>query len=98
MLFQTKKVLEEFKDKVDAGTKKKIEEQMKALEESRKSGEPEEINAKIEALNKVVQEIGAKIYQEAAAKQSAKSSDKQGAEKSADDDVVDAEFTEKKEK
>ena len=98
VLFQTKKVLEEFKDKVDAGTKKKIEEQMKALEESRKSGEPEEINAKIEALNKVVQEIGAKIYQEAAAKQSAKSSDKQGAEKSADDDVVDAEFTEKKEK
>ena len=42
------------------------------MEEVRKKGEPAEINTKIEELNKVVQEIGAKMYQEAAAEQAKK--------------------------
>ena len=46
-------------------------------------------------MNKVVQEIGTKVYQEAAAKQQA--SDKGKNEDSNDkDNVVDAEFKEKK--
>ncbi len=69
VIFQTKKVLEEFKDKVDEKIKKEIEQKIKDLEEAKKEGNPEEINKKIEELNKKVQEIGTKIYQEAAAKQ-----------------------------
>ena len=69
VVFQTKKVLEEFKDKVDDKIKKEIEQKIKDLEEAKKEGNPEEINKKIEELNKKVQEIGTKIYQEAAAKQ-----------------------------
>ena len=91
-IYQTKKVLEEFKDKVDADTKKKVEDKLKELEDARKDAEAEVINTKIEELNKVVQEIGTKIYQEAAAKQSAV----KGAEKKPEDDVVDAEFKEHK--
>ncbi len=102
VLNQTKKVLDEFKDKVDADTKKNIEGKVKELEEARKTGDPETINPKIDELNKIVQEIGTKLYQEAAAKQQAeqakageaKGADAKGSE-SKDETVVDAEFKEK---
>lgn len=90
VVYQTRKVLEEFGDKVDAALKSKIEEKIKAVEDARKEGEPGAINKKIEELNKIVQEIGAKMYQDAAAKQSAEKGPK-----SDDDNVVDAEFKEK---
>ena len=98
VIFQTKKVLGEFKDKVDEETKKKIEDKIKELEDAKAKCEPTEINTKIEELNKVVQEIGQKVYAEAAAKQQAEqkqetpkgeSSSKNG------EKVVDAEFEEK---
>ena len=94
VVFQTKKVLDEFKDKIDATTKKKIEAGMAAVEEARKGGDPDTINSKIDELNKVVQEIGTKMYQEAAAKQQ-----KAGAGPGTTDDenIVDAEFKEKRE-
>src|SRR3989344_9038133 len=91
VIFQTKKVLEEFKDKIDASTKKKIEDKVKELEEVRTSGDPAVINAKIDEVNKVVQEIGAKMYQDAGA-QAQPESDSAGK----DDNVVDAEFKETK--
>ena len=87
VIYQTRKVLDEFKDKIDASTKQKIEEKIKDLEEARKDSDAETINQKIADLNKIAQEIGAKMYQEAAA-QPGKNSD--------DDNVVDAEFKEKK--
>jgi len=103
VLFQTKKVLEEFGDKVDADTKKKIDGKVKELEEANASGTADEITKKIDALNKVMQEIGSKIYQDAAAKQGGAGAT--GNSGSHDDDhndhnhnekVVDAEFKEKK--
>ncbi len=93
VVYQSRKVLEEFKDKVDTETKKKIEEKIKSVEEARQSGNPEEINRKIEELNKVLQEIGTKMYQEAAQKQQQAGASKN--EKKKKDDVVDAEFKEK---
>jgi len=105
VVFQTKKMLEEFKDKVDADTKKKIEDKIAEVEEARKSGDPETINPKVDELNKVVQEIGQKVYAEAAAKQQAEQAKagEAGATKEKPENgkngekVVDAEFTEKKE-
>ena len=101
VIFQTKKVMEEFKDKVDDKVKKDVEAKLKDLEEAKKTGDPEVINKKIEELNKVVQEIGSKIYQEAAAKQAAedakKPKDAPKEEKTKNGEkVVDAEFEEKK--
>ncbi|MBI2668579.1 molecular chaperone DnaK [Candidatus Woesearchaeota archaeon] len=100
VLYQTKKVLDEFGDKTDAATKKKIEEKIKEVEEARKEGDPAVINKKIEELNKVVQEIGMKMYQDAAAKQgkAGAENDAEAGKKAAgldDEKVVDAEFKEK---
>ena len=97
VLFQTKKVLEEFKDKIDAATKQKIEAKISELETAKKAGDVSAINAKIEDLNKTVQEIGTKIYQETAAKQqpSAGESDGEGHGHTGKEKVVDAEFSEK---
>jgi molecular chaperone DnaK len=101
VVFQTKKALEEFKDKIDDATKKKIEDKVAEVEEARKSGDPEVINPKIEELNKIVQEIGAKVYQEAAEKQQAEAGEAKSEDKPENgkngEKVVDAEFTEKKE-
>ena len=90
LIFQTKKVLDEFKDKVDESTKKNIEDKIGELEEARKTSDPQKINSKIDELNKVVQEIGTKMYQDAAKNTQHKKTKKE-------DDVVDAEFKENKE-
>ncbi len=100
VIYQTKKVMDEHKDKIDDATKKKLEDGITAVEEARKSEDPEEINKKIEELNKAVQEIGAKIYQDAAAAQQAQAGAQDQSSKSEekkDDNVVDAEFKEKTE-
>jgi molecular chaperone DnaK len=108
VVYQTKKILEEHKDKVDDATKKDIEEKIKAVEDAKAKGEPEEINKAIEVLNKKVQEIGTKIYQEAAAAQQAAGANAEGEAKAGesgddkkangkDEKVVDADFEEKKE-
>ena len=105
VVYQSKKVLDEFKDKVDADLKKKIEEKIAAVEEARKGKDSAEINKKIEELNKVMQEIGTKMYQQAGAKgASAGASGSEGdsaasagtSSASDEDNVVDAEFKEKK--
>ncbi len=103
VVYQSKKVLEEFKDKVDADLKKKIEEKISAVEEARKGKDPAEINKKIEELNKAMQEIGAKMYQQTSAKgasagghDTAGSSDSAESGSSSEGDTMDAEFKEKK--
>ncbi|MBI2146297.1 molecular chaperone DnaK [Candidatus Woesearchaeota archaeon] len=102
VVYQSRKVLDEFKDKIDAALKKKIEEGIKDVEDARKSGEADEINGKIDALNKVVQEIGTKMYQDAAkqghaGKSAGKAAKEDGDNDNGNDDnVVDAEFKEKK--
>ncbi len=97
VVYQTKKVLEEFSDKVDAATKEKIEAKIKEVEEARVQGEPSVITAKIGELNKVVQEIGAKIYAQAGQPQNGAQADAEPQEAGAEN-VVDAEFKEKKKK
>jgi molecular chaperone DnaK len=98
VIFQTKKVLEEFKDKIDKDTKKKIESGIKEVEDAKTAGDPETINKKIEELNKVVQEVGTKVYQEAAAKAQAaeQKNGKDETPKKKEEKVIDAEFEEKK--
>ena len=98
VVYQSKKVLEEFGDKVDAATKSKIEDKLKAVEEARTSGDPSVINAKIDELNKAMQEIGSKMYQEAAAKQQSaeqQSTSGEDTHSGEDENVVDAKFKEK---
>ena len=106
VVYQTKKLLDEAKDKVTAEQKTDIEAKIKALEDVQKSEDFEDINKKIEELNKSVQEVTTKMYQEAAAKAQAEQAKGAAAEnpgadagsaKKADETVVDADFEEKKE-
>jgi len=84
------KMLEEHKDKVDKETKEKIEKEVETLKEVLKSEDTQKIKDQMSQLNKVLQEIGTKIYQQAAQAQQEKKESKK--EEKSDEKVVDAEF------
>ena len=106
MVHSVKKSLTEHGDKLDAGDKEKIEAALKDAEESLKSEDQADIEAKTEALMTASQKLGEKVYAESqAAAAAAGAAAGEGApqsagasDKPADDNVVDAEFTEVKEK
>ena len=95
-----KKALADYGDKVDAGEKDKIEAALKEAEEALKGNDKETIEAKTTSLAQASQKLGEKIYAEqqagAGAADSAPGADAGG--KKDEGDVVDAEFTEVKDK
>ena len=96
LAYQTEKTLKDFEGKGDAT---EIESIKKALEDLRKAASAEnveEINAKTEALNKVLHPYIEKMYQQQAAQDSNAGAQAGTEEPKKDDDVVDAEFTEVK--
>ena len=108
MVHSVKKSLAEHGDKLDAGEKEKIEAAVKDAEEALKGEDKADIEAKTEALMAASQKLGEKVYAEtqaaaaaagaAGAAQGAGSGEAPSASKPADDNVVDAEFTEVKDK
>ncbi len=102
MIYTSEKTLEELGDKVDASQKEKIEALVKELRELTGGDDIPAIKAKTEELTKVVQEVGAKIYQEAQAAQQAQQQaqqDAQGAQgnqQGGEDDTIDADYEVKK--
>ena len=100
-IYQTNKLIDENKDKIDKKVKADIEEKVKALEAVKGSEDADTINAALEDLNKLVQEFSTKMYQDAAAAQgAAPGADAKAASSDSsnkDEKVVDAEFEEKKE-
>ena len=94
MVFQTKKTLEEFGDKVSASDKSDCEAKIAALEEALKVTDIESIKAKQKELESSIQGIATKVYQQAAQQQAQQN--QQGGQSGSgnpDDKVVDAEFT-----
>jgi len=64
LIFQTKKLLQEYQDKLSQDLKEKIEEKIKELENVKNSAQSfEEIDDKIKELNQLLQEIGKSFYQ-----------------------------------
>jgi molecular chaperone DnaK len=106
LVHSVKKSLGEHGDKLDTGEKEKIELALKEAEESIKGEDKAVIDAKTEALMTASQKLGEKVYAEAQAAQAAAGAGAAQAEapqaatagKPADDNVVDAEFTEVKDK
>ncbi|MFM2449866.1 MAG: molecular chaperone DnaK [Pseudomonadota bacterium] len=104
MAHSVKKSLSEHGDKIDAAEKEKIEAALKDVEEALKGEDQAAIEAKTEALMTASQKLGEKVYADAQAAQAAAGAaagaapDAAAASKPAADDVVDAEFTEVKEK
>jgi len=99
LLHSVQKSLKEYGDKLAADEKAKIEAAVKDAEEAMKSDDKENIDAKAQALAQAAQKLGEKMYAEAQQAQSAQGGGDAKTSKPADEaDVVDAEFTEVKDK
>jgi molecular chaperone DnaK len=103
LVHSTRKALGEYGDKLDAGDKDKIEAAIKDLEESLKGSDKAAIEGKIAALTTAAQKLGEKMYADAQSQQAAAGGAAGGAAgaseaKPAEEDVVDADFKEVKDK
>ncbi|MCE5220711.1 MAG: molecular chaperone DnaK [Clostridium sp.] len=102
MIYTSEKTLEELGEKVDKDQKEKIEALVKELRDLIGGDDISAIKSKTEELTKVVQEVGAKIYQEAQQAQQAQqqagqdAQGAQGSQQGGDDDAVDADYEVKK--
>ena len=98
IIYTSEKTLDELGDKVTADEKSSVEEKVAELRELISGDDIAAIKEKTDDLSKVVQDIGARIYQQAAAEQQAAQQDQDaGADNSSNDDdgTIDAEFEEK---
>ena len=105
LIYSTERMLNDYKDKIDLKLNEKIQNEINELKEVSKKDDIETIKKKIEELNKAVQEIGTKIYQEAMTKQqqedSASDKNENDIDKNNIDDgpeIVDAEVVDEKPK
>ncbi|MFI4939527.1 MAG: molecular chaperone DnaK [Burkholderiales bacterium] len=106
LVHSTKKSLTEYGDKLEAGEKEKIEAAIKELEEALKGSDKDAIDAKSTALSAAAQKLGEKMYADMQAQQAAGAASEgahgaasDGAEsKGKEEDVVDADFKEVKDK
>ncbi|MDP8162628.1 molecular chaperone DnaK [Pasteurella skyensis] len=95
LVHSTRKQVEEAKDTISADDKAKIEEAAKELETAAKGEDKAEIDAKVEALVKAAEPLMQAAQAQAQAQQGA---GQEQASTKQDDDVVDAEFEEVKDK
>ncbi len=111
LVHSTRKSLTEYGDKLDAGEKEQIESAIRDLETALKGNDKADIDAKVAALSTASQKLGEKMYADMQAQQAAGGADAgagmgagAGAGASAnesrakEDDVVDADFKEVKDK
>ncbi|HUQ73521.1 MAG TPA: molecular chaperone DnaK [Burkholderiales bacterium] len=114
LVHSVNKSLKEYGDKLEAGEKERIEASLKEAEAALKSENKADIDAKAQTLSQAAQKLGEKMYADAQAQANANAQPGQagpagaggeqqpsgGAEQSKKDDgnVVDAEFTEVKDK
>jgi molecular chaperone DnaK len=101
LVYQAKKQIEEFGDKVSSADKEKAETQVKALEDAIASDSTEQMKTVTAELQQTLYSIGTSMYQQAGA--SGAAPDAEGAPNdaadssgSSNDDVIDAEFSETK--
>src|SRR5438045_2017448 len=104
LVHSVRKSLKEYGDKIDASEKEKIEAAIKDAEGVLKSENKDEIEAKSQALAQAAQKLGEKVYAQQQAQAQAQGAGEQpgggaaGEAGKKDENVVDAEFTEVKDK
>ncbi len=98
LVYQTEKQLGELGDKVDASAKAKVEEKSKALKEATSKEDYEAMKKLLEELQQELYAIGSSVYQQPGNQPPAPgtSDSNESNNKSGDDDVIDADFTETK--
>jgi len=87
LVYSTEKLMDENSDKIDKETRDKIQKEIDELKEVIKTDDQDNIKKKLEKVNKVVYEIGMKMYQQTA----------QAESKNKKDDAVDAEVVDEEE-
>ncbi|MBE6499861.1 MAG: molecular chaperone DnaK [Methanobrevibacter thaueri] len=98
LIYTSEKTLEELKDQVSEDEKTKVEGLVSELRELIAGDDIDAIKAKSDELSNVVQEIGAKVYQQAQAEAQAQAQQQDGAEGAdagadkGDDDTIDADY------
>lgn len=65
LIFQTKKQMEEMKDKLSSDSKSKLENAIKVVEEAIASNNSDQIKSATESLNKIWNEVASELYQKA---------------------------------
>ena len=65
LVFQTKKQMEELKDKVPADVKSRLEAEMKKVEDAMATNNTEQIKSATESLSKVWNEVASQLYSQA---------------------------------
>jgi molecular chaperone DnaK len=103
MVHMVKKSMTEYGDKLDAAEKESIEAAIKGVEDVLRDGDKDTIVAKTEALSQAAQKLGEKMYAQQQAEGAAGATEHEAAggqqqAKKDEGDVVDAEFTEVKDK
>ncbi|MHC1992018.1 molecular chaperone DnaK [Bacillus safensis] len=93
LVFTTEKTLKDLEGKIAEEQVKKANDAKDALKAAIEKGEFEDIKAKKDELQTIVQELTTKLYEEAAKQAQAQQEGAEGAQK-ADDNVVDAEYEE----
>ena len=94
LVHATERQLEENGDKIDAELKGQIEAAIAEAKSAIESGDAEAMTAKTQALTDLAMKMGQAIYEKEQAASASPGADGGASEKSADDNVVDAEFSE----
>lgn len=95
LIYTSEKTLDELKDQVSEDEKSQIEGLVKELRDLIAGDDIDVIKAKSDELSNVIQEIGAKIYQQAQAEAQAQQqagADPNAGAQNADDDTIDADY------
>ena len=97
LVFSTEKLVKDLADKVDQSEIDKANEAKDKLKTALEGTDIEAIKSAKEALQEIVQQLSVKLYEQAA-QQAQGAEGAEGAQKKSDDNVVDAEFEEVKDK
>lgn len=72
LIYTAEKTIKDAGDKADSNLKSDVEEKIKSLREVKDTDKAEEIKSQVEALSKSLQDLGAKMYEQAAKENTAK--------------------------
>ena len=97
LIFSTEKLLKDNGDKIKDETKTKVEEAITKLKAALEGDDIEALKKETEAFQEVVHSVSGELYQADGAPDPAAAGADAAQEQSADDDVVDADYTEVKE-
>merc|ERR1712006_39309 len=101
MIYQTRKQLSEFGDKLSSETKDKVNSKLKSLEDAVKAGEVSNYKDLMDSLQQEVMKMGQALYGQqtphSESTKTASNESKTEEKKTSENGVIDADFTDSKE-